>query len=170
MVDMPNKVVFDNFSATTMQQQDEWVNAPLDPFVFLRVGEVLYSENFSNPTGSWSQSTDPGQTVKLENGKLALTNTTDDSWVYSKLESLTWFNSGVMMETDVTIAPKYLNYFTLVFYVTLMEIGTTFMHSTSWEQATLLTCNTKTVSGLGLEVQIFQLISLIISYPDEPIT
>ena len=105
MVDMPNKVVFDNFSATTMQQQDEWVNAPLDPFVFLRVGEVLYSENFSNPTGSWSQSTDPGQTVKLENGKLALTNTTDDSWVYSKLESLTWFNSGVMMETDVTIAP-----------------------------------------------------------------
>lgn len=105
MVDMPNKVVFDNFSATTMQPQDEWVNAPLDPFEFLRVGEVLYSEDFSTPTGSWSQFTDPGQTVRLENGKLTLTNTTDDSWVYSKLESLTWFNSGVMMETDVSIAP-----------------------------------------------------------------
>lgn len=105
MVDMPNKVVFDNFSATTMQLQDEWVNAPLDPFEFLRVGEVLYSEDFSTPTGSWSQFTDPGQTVKLENEKLVLTNTTDDTWVYSKLESLTWFNSGVMMETDVSIAP-----------------------------------------------------------------
>ncbi len=105
MVDMPNTVVFDNFSATTMQPQDEWVYAPIDPFEFIRVGEVLYSEDFSNPTGSWSQFTDPGQTVKLENGKLALTNTTDDSWVYSKLESLTWFNSGVMMETDVTVAP-----------------------------------------------------------------
>ncbi len=105
MVDMPNKVVFDNFSATTMQLQDEWVKAPIDPFEFLSVGEVLYSEDFSNPTGSWSQFTGPGQTVKLENGKLALTNTTDNDWVYSKLESLTGFNSGVMMETDVTVAP-----------------------------------------------------------------
>ncbi len=105
MVDMPNTVVFDNFSATTMQLQDEWVKAPIDPFEFLSVGEVLYSEDFSNPTGSWSQFTGPGQTVKLENGKLALTNTTDDDWVYSKLESLTGINSGVMMETDVTVAP-----------------------------------------------------------------
>lgn len=105
MVDMPNTIVFDNFSATTMQPQDEWVNAPIDPFEFLSVGEVLYSEDFSAPTGSWSQFTDPGQTVKFENGKLSLTNTTDDSWVYSKLESQTWFNSGVMMETDVSIAP-----------------------------------------------------------------
>ena len=106
MVDMPNTVVFDNFSATTMQLQDEWVKAPIDPFEFLSIGEVLYSEDFSTPTGSWSQFTDPGQTVKLENGKLVLTNTTDDAWVYSKLESLTWFNSGVMMETDVSVAPR----------------------------------------------------------------
>lgn len=104
-IDMSNKVVFDNFSATTMQTQDEWVGAPIDPFEYLSVGELIYSEDFSAPTGIWSQFNDPGQMVKFENGKLSLTNTTDESWVYSKLESKTWFDSGVMMETDVTVAP-----------------------------------------------------------------
>jgi len=106
MVDMPNKVVFDNFSATTMQLQDEeWISAPIDPFEYLSIGELLYSEDFSAPTEVWTQYTNSGQTVKLENGKLSLTATSDDSWVYSKLESFTWFASGVMMETDFTVVP-----------------------------------------------------------------
>lgn len=104
-IDMPNKVVFDNFAATTMQTQDEWVGAPIDPFEYLSVGEVIYSEDFSAPTGVWSQFNDPGQTVRFENGKLTMTNNTYESWVYSKLESKTWFDSGVMMETDFTVAP-----------------------------------------------------------------
>lgn len=113
MVDMPNKVVFDNFSATTMQLQDEeWISTPIDPFEYLSIGELLYSEDFSAPTGVWTQYTDSGQTVKLENGKLSLSSTSVNTMVYSKLESLTWFASGVMMETDFTVvpgSPEFLN-------------------------------------------------------------
>ena len=103
--DMPNKVVFDNFAATTMQTQDEWVGGPIDPFEYLSVGEVIYSEDFSAPTGVWSLVNNPGQTAKFENGKLILTDITDEGSAYSKLESKTYFESGVMMETDFTVAP-----------------------------------------------------------------
>jgi hypothetical protein len=108
--DMPNKVVFDNFAATTMQTQDEWVGAPIDPFEYLSVGEVIYSEDFSAPTGVWSLFNNPGQTAKFENGKLTLTDITDEGSAYSILESKTYFDSGVMMETNLTLSPGSSEY------------------------------------------------------------
>lgn len=109
-VEIPNKAVFDNFSVVAMQAEDEWVYEPIDPFDYLSVKEVIYNDDFTSSGGAWSYSDAPRQMVKLDNGELVIYTDSEKSFPYAKLNSVTGFASGVMMETDFTLQPESYKY------------------------------------------------------------
>lgn len=105
ILDLPNTVAFDNFSVMAMQAEDEWVKEPIDPFDYLNVKEVIYTDDFASSSSAWSFSDAPRQMVKLENEKLVISTDSDETFPWAKLKSNTGFSSGVMAETDFTILP-----------------------------------------------------------------
>lgn len=105
VLELPNTVAFDNFSVMGMQAEDEWVKEPINPFDYLSVKEVIFSEDFASSSSAWSFSDAPRQTVKLDNEKLVISTDSDETHPWAKLNSNTGFTSGIMMETDFTILP-----------------------------------------------------------------